>query len=329
MAKVEKIRFGVMADIHLDIMHDGKRRMTAFLEEMKKQDVDFIIQLGDFTYPEDTSRCDCPVDKMPVNIKSAYQQKTPAETVGVLRMFNAFEKPKYHVFGNHDFDFISCKDAVTMFEAKGNYYSFHQNGWHFIVLDGNYMKDKNGEYQHYEYGQYFYQDLPWLPPKELEWLRGELETSTEPIVMFSHQPLFEIFGCVKNYREFQDLVAEYKAKGKDIRMCLNGHLHIDQLDEVNGVLYYNVNSMSNQWVDLKYEYKGRYSEKLEEKFPNLRYTIPFQKPLWAIVTLDEEGVKVEGKKGKFVYPGPKQIGFEEWCTGGTSCHIASWERKWK
>ena len=69
MAKMDKIRFGVMADIHLDIMHDGKRRMNAFLEEMRKQDVDFIIQLGDFTYPEDTSHCDCPVDKMPVNIK--------------------------------------------------------------------------------------------------------------------------------------------------------------------------------------------------------------------------------------------------------------------
>ena len=40
-------------------------------------------------------------------------------------------------------------------------------------------------------------------------------------------------------------------------------------------------------------------DKLEEKFPNLRYTIPFQKPLWAIVTLDEDGVKVEGKKGRW------------------------------
>lgn len=326
MAKTETIRFGVIADIHLDIMHDGKRRMETFLEEMRRQDVDFIIQLGDFTYPDDTSRSDCAVDKMPPNIKLAYKQKTPVDTASVLKMYNDFEKPKYHVFGNHDFDFISRQGAVEMFGAENTYYSFHKNGWHFIVLDGNYMKDEKGEYKHYEYGQYFYQDLPWLPPEEMEWLRNEMETSSEPIIMFSHQPLFGMFGGVKNYKEFQALVAEYKAKGKRIRMCINGHLHIDKLDEIDGVLYYNMNSMSNLWVDLKYEYKGRYSDKLEEKFPNLRYTLPYQKPLWAVVTLDEEGVKVDGRKGKFVYPGPKQIGFDEWFV--PTCHIESWQRKW-
>ncbi len=327
MANISTIRIGIMADIHLDIMHDGKRRMTAFLDAMRKADVDFIIQLGDFTYPDDTTRCDCPVEKMPVNVLSAYNHKTTAETTSVLKAYNEFEKPKYHVFGNHDFDFISREGAIKLFGAPDTYYSFHKNGWHFIVLDGNYIKDANGEFQHYEYGQYFYQDLPWIPPEEMAWLRNELEHSTEPIVLFSHQPLFDYYGAVKNHQEVRALFNEYRARGKKIYLSVNGHLHLDDLDEVDGVLYYNVNSMSNIWVDLPYEYQGRYSKRLEEKFPNLRYTFPYQKPLWAVMTLDEEGVKVEGRKGKYVYPGPKQLNFNEWCV--PSCHVSSWERKWK
>ncbi len=324
---MEKIKFGVMADIHLDIMHDGKQRMQAFLTEMERQDVDFIIQLGDFTYPEDTSRCDCPVDIMPVNVKLAYNHKTTAETTSVLKMYNDFSKPKYHVFGNHDFDFISCKGAIEMYGVENNYYSFHKKGWHFIALDGNYIKDKNGEYKHYEYGQYFYQDLPWLSPDQLTWLRNEFENSTEPIIIFSHQPLFKFFGCVKNYQDVLDLIKEYNDKGKDIRMCLNGHLHLDRLDVIDDVLFYNVNSMSNVWVDLKYEYVGRYPEQLEKEFPNLRYTFPFEKPLWAVITLDDNGVKVEGTEGAWIKPDPDDLHYDEWCK--LTCDVKSWEKKWK
>src|SRR5882762_7470703 len=51
-AKV-KIRFGICADIHQDIMHDGEKRLQVFIDDMQKQNVDFIIQLGDFCRPYD------------------------------------------------------------------------------------------------------------------------------------------------------------------------------------------------------------------------------------------------------------------------------------
>ena len=53
--KTQPVTFAAMTDLHLDIMHDGMMRIDAFLDAAQKADVDFIIQLGDFSYPKDTS----------------------------------------------------------------------------------------------------------------------------------------------------------------------------------------------------------------------------------------------------------------------------------
>ena len=57
--KTQPVTFAAMTDLHLDIMHDGMMRIDAFLDAAQKADVDFIIQLGDFSYPKDTSTCLC------------------------------------------------------------------------------------------------------------------------------------------------------------------------------------------------------------------------------------------------------------------------------
>lgn len=69
--KTQPVTFAAMTDLHLDIMHDGMMRIDAFLDAAQKADVDFIIQLGDFSYPKDTSTCLCAPEKMPINLKYA------------------------------------------------------------------------------------------------------------------------------------------------------------------------------------------------------------------------------------------------------------------
>ena len=71
------VKFGIFTDLHLDIMHDGRIRLDTFIEQMKKEDVDFIIQLGDFCYPEDTSKCLCSEKNIPINLKNA--MRVPAD----------------------------------------------------------------------------------------------------------------------------------------------------------------------------------------------------------------------------------------------------------
>ena len=317
------IKFAVMADIHLDIMHDGKRRLDAFLKAAEEEKVDFIIHLGDFAYPNDKSNTLCPLETMPINVKNSYLLPSYIDTEAILKQYNDFHLPSYHTMGNHDFDFLSYEDACRLYGIDEGYYSFHKNGWHFIVLDGNYWRDEHGRDVHYDRGEYFYKDLPYLSRKELEWLKRELADGDEPVVMFSHQALFKYGGGIKNLDEFNKIISEAKTRGKNIRMCLNGHNHVDDVFKIDGTVYFSVNSISNQWVDIAGE-RQRYCAKTEERFPNLRYTIPYQTPIYAIVTLSDEGCSVKGKKGRFVLPGPKDIGFRGKCTP----HVSSFIEKW-
>ena len=320
----EKVKFAVMADLHHEIMNDGMRRLEAFLDGARKADVDFIIHLGDFTYPQDTSVSYCNPEKMPENVKNAYIYGMVQSSKEVIEKYNSFEKPHYHVMGNHDFDFLSVEETVKMYDMKANYYSFHKNGWHFIVIDGNYIKTEDGKYEHYNHGHYFYKDLPYINDEQLEWLKKELADNDEPVCMFSHPALYKFSGGIKNYRDFEKIIEDAKARGKKIRICMNGHNHVDVLAEKNNTLYYTLNSISNMWVGEDFE-AVRYCEKTEKLYPNLKYTIPYATPIYALVEMDDDGIKVIGKNGRYVQPGPKKIGFKDLI----SPSIKSFEKKWK
>lgn len=45
------IRFGIFTDLHHDPMHDGQERLNTFIHKMNEENVNFIIQLGDFCHP--------------------------------------------------------------------------------------------------------------------------------------------------------------------------------------------------------------------------------------------------------------------------------------
>lgn len=315
-----------MADPHLDIAKDGERRVDAFLKAAREEDVDFIIHLGDFAYPNDTSKTKCPIDVMPNNVRNAYERPSKIDKEAILKKYSSFEKPAYHTMGNHDFDFLTPEEAIKMYGIPNGYYSFHMNGWHFIVLDGNYFKDEDGNYVHYDCANYFYHDLPYLNPEQLEWLENELKDGDEPVVMFSHQALFDYEGGIKNLADFERIISEAKSRGKEIRMCLSGHMHLDDLDDIDGTLYYNVISIFGMWVGEKYQAK-RYCDKTEEEYPSLRYNVPYGKPVFSIVTMDDEGVSVKGMKGYCVQPSAKKLGVPGYEKINGS--VKSWSKKWK
>ena len=324
MKGVKPVKFAAMTDLHLDIMHDGMRRMQAFLHDAEEANVDFIIQLGDFSYPKDTSMCLCDPAKIPVNLKLAQSTPTSVDKYAILDLFNSFPKPKYHLLGNHECDFCSKADALEMYKMDSSYYAFHLNGWHFIVLDGNSYRNENGQIVDYHFGKYFETtDLPYIQQSQLDWLQKELASSKEPVIMFSHQPLYPCARGLKNADALQRVIQESRKHGREVLLCMNGHVHMDILHEENGILYYTLNSISNFWADEAYSFH-RYSARTEKNFPNLQYVVPYQKPLYAIVTLDENGVSVQGVHGRFVPPSPKACGI----TAHVTPHVQSWSRKW-
>src|SRR5262249_35850668 len=107
------LRFGLIADVHQDIMHDSEKRLRAFVERMKSERVEFILQMGDFCTP----------------IKRNQR---------FMDIWRAFPGPRYHVLGNHDMDGgFSRQQALAFLGMPERYYSFDYRGVHFVVLDGN------------------------------------------------------------------------------------------------------------------------------------------------------------------------------------------------
>ena len=318
------VKFGIFTDLHLDIMHDGRVRLNEFINQMEKENVDFIIQLGDFCYPEDTSKCLCSEKNLPVNLKNAMLIPVDVPKIELLKKFNQFSKPHYHVLGNHELDFCSKKQAMKLYGMDKRYYSFTCKGWKFLVLDGNNFKTEAGEFRDYYYGDYFdSKDLPYIDSKQMNWIEKELFSDEMPVIVFSHQPLNVGSRGIKNADELSDLFYKVNKNGKRVLLCINGHTHVDVYTEWNGVGYYTLNSMSNHWIGTKFV-QNRFSDEIEAAFPNLKYTFPYQNPLYAIVELNNKGAYVEGKTGEFIKPGPTDMG----CNEELSASICNREILW-
>lgn len=325
---LERVTFGVFTDLHLDIMHDGEWRFRQFMEAVRREPVDFIIQLGDFCYPENTSFCACPPEYIPINLKNSLNRVIDVPKMKLLRQFNSFEKPSYHVLGNHEFDFCSKAQAMSLYGMKNRYYSFGCHGWRFLVLDVNHFRSREGKIKDYWYGDYFASsDLPYLDEEQMAWLEEELMKDNGPAVLFSHQPLLAGPRGLQNAAALKTLLEKAGDNGKRIRLCMNGHTHVDELAKENGVLYYTVNSMSNHWVGEAYACR-RYEEKVETDFPNLRYALPYENALYAIVTLDQTGFKVKGRQGRFVEPGPDKLGITDPVSASIEDRNVEWRARY-
>ena len=73
------IRLGLITALHQDIMHDGPRRLEAFLKRMHALKHDALVQLGDFAVPSPQNKA-------------------------LIGQFNKAHPLALHVLGNHDTD---------------------------------------------------------------------------------------------------------------------------------------------------------------------------------------------------------------------------------
>ncbi|KKL27564.1 hypothetical protein LCGC14_2383900, partial [marine sediment metagenome] len=98
------LRFGLIADVHQDVMHDSRQRIEAFVGAMNKAKADFICQLGDFCWPHERNQ-------------------------EFLECWRQFDGPRYHVLGNHDMDGGYTRErAVAFLGMPGKHYSFDNKG---------------------------------------------------------------------------------------------------------------------------------------------------------------------------------------------------------
>ena len=278
------IRIGMCSDVHLPTMHDSEKRITSFIDSMKIAKPDFIIELGDFGIPAE-------------------------KYAPYFSIWNSFPGFKYHLIGNHEMDGgTSLEEALSYREMKKSYYSFLQNGFKFIVLDGNDKKDRN---------QKGYRTF--MGNEQLVWLKNELKNAKNPIVIFSHQGIgtdpnnpgerYSIENSIEVRKIFED--HNKVNKGNRIICCFNGHTHHDFAEDINGIWYITINSMAYKWLGEEYEFI-RFSEEVDKNFKWIKYTAPYKDPLYTVVEISTEGyIKMSGKKSEYIGPSPWELGYPD------------------
>ena len=267
------IKLGLIADLHQDVMHDGPARLKAFLDAMKAEHPDALIQLGDFAYPTKKNEA----------VSKAFEKAHPRTL---------------HVLGNHEIDGGHSFDEVAkLWSMKGRYYTENINGLDLVVLDAN-EKPKNHK------GGY----PAHIGEKQLEWLDKQLKTLNGPILVISHQPLAGPYS-IDNAEEVQALLNA--AAGK-VLLAVNGHTHIDHVARAGELSYLHVNSASYKWVGGSYRNKS-YPAEVHSKFRWVEYTCPYRDSLFTTLTIDPSNgrIDVKGRESRWVGKSPSQLGIAD------------------
>lgn len=284
--ETKPVTFAVVSDLHQDIAHDAEERLSTFLRAANDNQVDFIIELGDFCMPKE-------------------------ENKPFLKRWQDYAGEKYMLLGNHDMDNCSKEEVMQFIGMNNRYYSFDKGDFHFVILDPNNIYDGE-KYIPYENGNYFGygEKVSYVDPEQVEWLKKDLQSTDKRCIIFSHQS----FECSSQNREeirkiFED--ENLRAGYKKVAVAFSGHDHTNYMKEINGIAYIQINSASNQWVGEKYACPERFSDEINQKRPALKYTLPYKDALYGIVTLTGDGMQLKGVKSEFIAPGPEELGITD------------------
>ena len=249
--KKRAIRFAHLSDIHVKpgiIPETGMARALAHVQSLKKKP-DFILNGGDAIM--DALHADKQSTKIQFDLFS-----------DILRKENSL--PVYHCIGNHDVwgwfvkenkpdqDNLYGKVWVKEnFQMPNRFYRFKKGNWQFIVLDSTQLNPAGGY-------------IARLDPEQLEWLQQELKQipATDHVCIVSHIPILSICaglffdkteanGDLKIQRNLMhtDFLALKKIfiQYPSIKVCISGHIHLqDELDFL-GVKYYCNGAVSGNW----------------------------------------------------------------------------------
>lgn len=288
--EVQPVRFAIVSDLHAQDIPDGLERMKAVVDAANHENVEFLIQLGDF-----------------VRLDSA--------AIPYRKVWDEYAGEKYHVLGNYDLDRYTKEEYVAGLHMPGRYYSFDKGDFHFIVLDGNNLYDGK-EYKAYGRANYYVDSKmrAFMDPEQLEWLKKDLAATDKRCIIFSHQ---SIDTTVNNGSEVRGILeAENERCGfQKVALAFSGHTHSNYVKEINGITYVQINSASYVWIEQPSMTEKRYPKEINDQYSLLSRSITYDKPLYGIVTLTGEGAELKGTKGEFMPPTPKEIGLGDTLDG--------------
>lgn len=289
-----KLKLAVCADVHREIMHDAEERLSAFVKTAESKGADFIVCLGDFCHSKEEHR-------------------------GFLDIWNSFPGEKHLVLGNHDTD---ASDKLTLMRFWGVdrfYYSFDCGPFHFCVLDTNTVTKDGVDY---DYGNAnYFAFAPYrenLSQSQVRWLRADLDATDKPTILFSHASLYNVECGIRNREQVHGVLTEANRKAgfQKVVASLNGHNHVDSHLAVDGIHYIDINSAANSWLGEDYSHET-YGAAIDEAYPYIRFTSPYQSGLFTMVELDAAArtMVIEGAESGFVGKTPQELGHSGFSSG--------------
>ncbi|MDR2037308.1 MAG: metallophosphoesterase [Bacteroidales bacterium] len=281
----ERTKFMIFADLHHDLIPDGEDRLQVVVKQALKQKADFIIDLGDFALPSSKSS-------------------------DVREILDKYPAKVYHTLGNHDVDKNDKQTYVDYWNMPAPYYYFDTGSFRFIILDSNFFLDKDSIIKPYEkgnYGKVGEADRNFYSQEEVTWLKKALNDTTKICILFSHAPVNDQYSKISQNKYIHDIIIHARDNGTRIAAVFGGHIHSDNYHQIDGVNYIQVNSISYIWGGSKFTNMERYPESIYREYPSLKYTIPFEKPLYAVVEICSSGkIKIKGTKSRYVQPEPDE-----------------------
>ncbi len=243
------IRFAHLSDIHVKPGLVPETGMAKALQHAQQQkDIAFIMNGGDAIF-----------DALEVDKEGTRTQFDLFNNI--LKKENSL--PVYHCIGNHDVWGWFIKEnkpdqdrlygkiwVVEELGMKKRYYSFSKDTWHFIVLDSTQL-NPNGGY------------IGKVDDEQLEWLKQEVESHKDKFIcIISHIPVLSI--CAGLFFEKNepngDLIIQRNLMHTDflllkkiflqypnIKVCISGHIHLQDEVEYLGIKYFCNGAVSGGW----------------------------------------------------------------------------------
>lgn len=248
--KKRSFRFAFLSDIHVKptaAAESGMRKAIRHVNSLDNKPA-FIVNGGDSI----------------MDALAADKAKTQAQWDVWNDVMNDENKLEiHHIIGNHDVWGWQLKDESVKLDASygkawvlnqhkmpGRYYSFKKEGWHFIVLDST--QENNGGY------------IAKLEDEQFAWLEKELASVAQndfvcimshiPIISFCSAMFFEKNEANGDFRISRALLhtdnRKLKALFKNfpaIKLCLSGHIHLQDEVEYAGIKYFCNGAVSGSW----------------------------------------------------------------------------------
>lgn len=256
--KKKPLRFAFLSDIHVKpgtIPEVGMAKALNHVQRLSPK-VDFIINGGDSI-----------MDALAIDKENTQIQWNLFKSI--LQKENSL--PVYHTIGNHDVWGWFIKEnkpesdrlygkvwVVETLQMKNRFYSYTKGNWKFIVLDSTQLNPAGGY-------------IAKIDTEQLVWLEQELAATSADqfICIVSHIPILSICaglffdkteanGDLKIQRnlmhtDFMQLKKIFM-KYPQIKVCLSGHIHLQDEIDYLGIKYYCNGAISGNW------WKGSFQE---------------------------------------------------------------------